>query len=208
MTTILIRAAHLSAIVFTLFALMSSDVAAGIIVDPDALAPGTILTNAFPGVTLTTRDGVAPGTDPRAVTGEVAAGASTGQLGFAHDSGNATWGNGTFEFLRADFAAGARSVSLDFFSNDPDGDTNAQLLAFNSANLLVDNAMQTLVAADSFARLTVTAPNIAYVAAYWDEISRVANGGLDRLEYLPVPEPSIAMIVFALVGMSCFRQYR
>jgi hypothetical protein len=168
---------------------------AAIIVDPDASPAGTDITNSFPGVTLTTRDGLAPGTNSRAVTSAIDALATTGTRVFAHDSGNTTWGDGTFEFLRADFAGGATSVSLDFFANDSGGDRNAELLAFNAANVQVAINTVTFIPANTFATLTVSASSISYVAAYWDRIAHIENGGLDNLRYEPIPEPSMLTLL-------------
>lgn len=167
-----------------------ASVAMGVtIVDPDAFPAGTDITNAFPGVTLTTRDGVAPGANSRSVTSDFDALASSGTRAFAHDGGDTTWGNGQFEILRADFIGGASLVSLDFFANDAGGDTNAQLLAFNASDVQLDIDSVASVPADGFVTLTVSAPGIAYIAAYWDEINRSQNGGLDNLRFEPIPEP-------------------
>lgn len=175
------------------------------IVDPDAFAAGTELTNAFPGVTLTTRDDLAPGNNSRDVTSETNVLATTGSRVFAHDSGNTAWGNGIFEFLRADFAGGASQVSLDFFANDSGGDTNAQLLAFDSSDTLVDSAFAAFVSLNSPVTLTVSDPNIAYIAAYWDEIDRDQNGGLDNLRFeavSAVPESgTMTLLGLGLLGL-------
>jgi hypothetical protein len=177
--------------------LHSQPAPAAIIVDPDAFPAGTDITNSFPGITLTTRDGLAPGTNSRAVTSSTDPLATTGTRVFAHDSGNTTWGDGTFEFLRADFAGGATLVSLDFFANDSGGDHNAELLAFNAANVQVAINTVTFVPANTFATLTVSAPSISYVAAYWDRVTHVENGGLDNLRYEPIPEPSTILLAIA-----------
>ena len=57
------------------------------------------------------------------------------------------------------------------------------------------------------ATLSVAAPNISYVVAYWDEIGRVQNGELDHLTYTPVPEPAaLAMAAFAIISWSFVRR--
>ncbi|MEM7794638.1 MAG: PTPA-CTERM sorting domain-containing protein [Cyanobacteria bacterium P01_C01_bin.118] len=171
---------------------------AATIVDPDTFAIGTVLTNAFDGVTLTTRDGLAPGSNARDVLVGTDPGATTGSNVFAQDTGNPTWGNGTFEFLRADFAGGASRVWLDFFANDAGGDSNPQLLAFDSSDNLLQTASVNFVPANEFVTLSVSAPKIAYVAAYWDEPERLQNGGLDNLRYEAVPTPALLP---GLIGM-------
>lgn len=173
-----------------------------IIIDADAFPAGTVLTNSFPGVTLRTLDEAAPGVNPRDVTSGNASNATTGSRAFAHDGTNTSWGNGSFEFFRADFLNGARSVSLDFYSDDAPpsaGDFRAELLAFDLSDILLDAASAEFVPLGSPVRLTVTAPNIAYIAAYWDESQRTSRGGLDRLEYLEaIPEP----MTLAMFGLS------
>lgn len=184
---------------------------APITIDPDAFATGTVLTNAFPGVTLTTRDGLAPGTNLRDVFSYTDTRATTGVRAFAHDGGDTTWGNGFFEFLRADFADGASQVWLDFFAND-NSDSNPQLLAFDAAGNQLDIDSVGFVPLGTPVTLTVSAPNIAYIAAYWDEISRASNGGLDNLQYTPaaVPEPTTLAIWSALgvMGLVAVRRRR
>jgi hypothetical protein len=201
-----------SLILMFIFALLccASVASAVTIIDPDAFPAGTDISNAFPGVTLSTRDGVAPGINARSVTSEFDASATTGTLAFAHDGGNTTWGNGQFEFLRADFVGGATSVSLDFFANDIGGDSNAQLLAFDAADMLLDSDLVAFVPFDDFVTLTVSAPNIAYVAAYWDELVRSQNGGLDNLVYERVPEPSTFLLTSTacILVVSCPRRRR
>ena len=156
---------------------------ASIFVDPDAFTAGTDISNVFPNVTLSARDGVAPGANSRAVTSETNSFATTGTRVFAHDGGNTTWGNGTFEILRADFLGGATSVSLDFAANDSGGDQNAELFAFNAAGVQLDTDSAAFVASNGFVTLTVSDPDISYVTAYWDEINRFENGVLDNLRY-------------------------
>jgi hypothetical protein len=162
-----------------------------IFVDPDAFTAGTDISNVFPNVTLSTRDGVAPGANSRAVTSETNPFATTGTRVFAYDGGNTTWGNGIFELLRADFLGGAISVSLDFAANDFGGDQNAELFAFNAAGVQLDTDSAAFVASNGFVTLTVSDPDISYVTAYWDEINRLENGVLDNLRYDPGREPII-----------------
>ena len=79
-----------------------------IVIDPDAFPSGTILNNAFPGVTLSAHDlpvgAVLPNDQVLSVTSPFV---TTGTRAFGHQPGpDATWGNGAFEYLRAEFASG------------------------------------------------------------------------------------------------------
>lgn len=178
-----------------------------ITVDPDAFPSGTVITNAFPGVTLTTRDSLPPGTNARDVLAIADSAASTGSNVFAQDSGDPTWGNGIWEFLRADFSSGATQVWLDFAANDGGGDRNAQLLAYDASDTLVDIDTVDFVPAGSFATLTVSAPNIAYIAAFWDETNRIENGALDNLRYENIPEPAtLSLMVLGGLGFLARRR--
>jgi hypothetical protein len=173
-------------------------------VDADAFPVNTVLNNAFPGVTLTAigdagvlaNSNVLSRTDPNATTGTQV---------FADTSASSTsWGDGAFSYLRADFAAGASTVLLDFAADDTN-DSNPFLRAFSSANVMVANASAGFVPQGSPVTLGVSAPNIAYITASWDDVGRIENGILDNLRYEPLPEPdSICLIVLSgLVVTSC-----
>jgi hypothetical protein len=192
--------------------LVTSLGAMAISVDPDAFPDGTVLNNAFPGVTLTALV-EPPGTLPNSevLSIEAPAIASTGSRVFGNRELpvpplNTGWGNGNFDYLRADFATGAVSVSLDFISNDSGGDSNAVLNAFNSSDILVDQAVVNFVPGFTFVTLTVSDPNIAYITADWDKINGVENGALDNLVYQTaqgVPEPATMLLIGAgLVGLA------
>ncbi|MBN2293880.1 MAG: hypothetical protein JXM70_15740 [Pirellulales bacterium] len=184
-----------------------------ITVNPDAVAAGTVITNFFTDVTLSTRDGLAPGSNARDVTAEASPLAKSGSNIFAHDSGTTAWGNGAFEFLRADFVGGARQVWLDFAANGDEGDEHAQLLAFDNGGTLVDDISAHHVDANTFVTLSVSAPYIAYIAAYWDQPNRVSSGLLDNLRYEPagsghLPEPGsmVIWLMFGVLGLAIGRR--
>ena len=93
---------------------------------PGRLLPsGTLLNNAFPGVTLRALDlpvgAVLLNDEVQSMTADFV---TTGTLAFAHGT-DLTWGNGSFEYLRADFADGESEVTLDFIANDDGGDAEA-----------------------------------------------------------------------------------
>lgn len=186
-------------------AILSMPAVAATTVDPDAFADGTDISNAFAGVTLTT---VFTGADVNDITGTGSVfsvsdpGASTGARAFGQSSSNSTWGNGLFEYLLATFDAPVTSVSLDFFANDT-SDSNPQLLAFDAMGNQIAIASGGGVPLGVPLTLTVGGSGIKSVRAYWDEINRSDNGGLDNLVFAAVPEPATwAMMIagFGLIG--------
>jgi hypothetical protein len=198
-------------ILFAAAALLAAPAAAAT-ADPDAFASGTDISNAFAGVSLLT---VFTGADPEVPTGFGAVyslsdpDATTGTRAFGHSQNNSTWGNGDFEYLLATFGTATNSVSLDFFANDAGGDVNAQLLAYNSSGVLIGSASAALVNFGAPVTLTVNVAGIKFVRAYWDEIGRVQNGGLDNLRWNAVPEPATwAMMIggFGFVGAAMRRR--
>ena len=188
----------------------TASVAMADIVDPDAFPSGTVLNNAYPGVTLTALGdpGVLLNSDVIAMASALA---STGSNIFGDtEPGNpGSWGDGSYDYLRADFAVGALTVSLDFIANH-NGDDNAVLRAFNAAGVEVDVDGPYYVPGPpgTFRTLTVSAPYIAYVQAEWDEIGRFYNGMLDHLVYTPVPEPATLALLAAGACLALLRRRR
>lgn len=172
-------------------------------VEPDAFAPGTVLNNAYPGVTLTAlgEPGVLLNDHVVAIASPYA---STGSNLFGNDDARTfpdSWGDGYYDWFRADFAAGALWVSLDFGTNDS-GDNNAELKAYDIGGNLVASAGPTYVPGPvgNYLTLQVSAPNIAYIEAHWDNITRIENGFLDNLQFEPVPVPGA--ILLGILGLS------
>jgi hypothetical protein len=185
--------------------------AAAAVVDADAFAAGTNISNSFAGVTLRT---VRTGADLNDVTSienvfsVTDANATTGTRAFGQTSDNSTWGNGAFEYLEAIFDSPVTSVSLDFFANDGN-DENPQLLAFDAMGAQIDIDSVGAVPLGSPVTLTVSGTGIKSIRAYWDEINRSANGGLDNLVFNAVPEPATwAMMIsgFGFVGAAMRRR--
>jgi len=180
--------------------------AATSVVDADSFASGTNISSSFPGVTLTAVFGEPSSPTSTGPVYAVAEGlAPTAPNVFAWATNDTAWGNGTFEFLRADFAVPTTSVSL-VFAADDSSDGNAELVAFNAGGAEIGRAQQlSTIALGSPQTLTVTAPDISYVVAYWDEINRDANGILDRLEFqvadaVPATTPLTALLLAACLG--------
>ena len=92
-------------------------------------------------------------------------------------------------------------VLLDFASDDS-SDSNPYLRAYDSSGTLLDSDSAGFVALGSFVTLQVSAPNIAYIEASWDDVNRIDNGILDNLRYesAVVPEPS-TLAVAGVVGL-------
>jgi len=194
---------------------LGAEAAAAVVVDPDAFPDGTVINNSFAGVTLTAMGSVS-GPNVLSLNSGLA---STGVrvFGFVDDypvANSVLWGDGTIEELRADFAAGATSVSLDFIADDS-SDENAELKAFNASDVLVASAFTPLNVSQPQGvpvTLTVSDPHIAYIRATWDGINESDNGALDNLVYTPVPEPA-TLIIWSLlgaggVGVSVWRRRR
>lgn len=186
--------------------------AALITIDPDDFASGTDISNQFADVTLSTcvnEPSTCSNVQP--VFTLNSGHATTGDRVFAQTQTNATWGNGVFEWLQADFNVAVNSVSLDFAANDSGGDSNPQLLAFDSFGIQIDIDSGGFVASGEFLTLTVNGNNIAYVQAYWDEINRSQSGALDNLVYNTVEVPAPTGMVFlalSLLGLVVFKGSR
>lgn len=177
-------------VVVGMIMLGSVAVHAQVVVDPDAFPAGTVLNNAYPGVTLSAMGPAVPNDEVLAL---VSGSASTGSLVFGNNEpGNEnSWGDGGWDYLRADFAAEAIWVELDFASNDAGGDNNAELIAYDSWGFEIDRDGPYFVPGGTFLTLTVNGPGIAYIEAYWDEITRSENGVLDNLVFLSFIEVAV-----------------
>lgn len=185
-----------------------------VILDPDQFAAGTILNNAWAGVTLTALDSPAGTVLPNANVYSVNSSyTSTGVRGFGDSEASLpdAWGDGFFDYLRADFAMGATDVYLDFIANDSGGDRNAFINAYNASGILIDSDTAAFVAAGSYVTLSVSG-DIAYIEASWDAATHLENGALDNLRYEPasVPDASCTMILlgWALLGVGAVRRLR
>ena len=194
-----------------LFVSLFVSTAQATIIDPDDFASGTDISNAFSGVTLTTVFGndINNASSTGSVYSLANSSASTGSNAFAQSSSNSSWGIGSFEYLLVEFDTLVDFVALDFFTNDS-SDSNAELVAFDSfgTEILRTSFLSEIT---TFETLSVTSatPQIASVRAYWDEVNRSENGGLDRLEYTvsAVPEPSaFALLALGLVGVGYSRK--
>lgn len=164
-------------------------------VEPDAFAPGTDLTNAFAGVTLTSSSSgpvfafIAPA--GRATTGRLVFG-NRAFSGFEDE-----WGAGAPTF-RADFAAPVLSVSIDVIGND--SFDLGSLRAFDASNNLLDTALTGALVTNQFQRLTVSSgsQNIAYVIASGD-LGGTESISLDNMSYV-VPAPG-TLVLAGLIGL-------
>lgn len=175
--------------------------AAPIVIDPDAFAAGTVLNNAFAGVTLTAIGdaGVLANANVLSATDALA---PTGTRVFADTSGSPNyWGDGSFSFLRADFAGGATFVSLDFAANDG-SDANPFLRAFDAADNLIDSSTAGAVTFGVPITLSVSGASIAYITASWDDTERSNNGILDNLQFEPAQAPEPGTLLMLGVGLA------
>ncbi len=162
--------------------------------DPDSFAPGTDLSNAFPGITLSAVGSgtggpgvfaVNPSTQPEPGI------ASTGTLVFGNRSPwPHTFSAPDVKQLRVDFANPVLWVTLDFIANDT---TDTGLLrAFNSVGTLLETRLTAPLAQNQIGTLTVGGgeANIAYVLAGGNTVTTTYDAILlDNLRYA-IPEPS------------------
>lgn len=193
----------------------ASATAAPVVIDADGFVVGTNISNSFAGVTLATVDD-AGATSPVFALGS--AFASTPGNVFGHgDADPEQWGNGIWEFLRIDIAAGATQVQIDFIADD-DGDSGGVLAAYDSLGNLLDFDQTPggpITAGDVFS-LTVAAADIAFVLALGDPLGDLADvasvtesgGGLDawvldNARITVVPEPaSWVLAALAATGLA------
>jgi hypothetical protein len=166
--------------------------AAGLkIIEPDAFATGTDISNAFPGVTLS-----ALGQANQSVFSLSSSPTSTGTRVFGNSEDGHEWGNGFNQGMRVDFTAPTDYVQIDIIGNDS-SDTG-RLLAFNAGGTLLDtfttgNLALGAVAVASIARAST---DIAWVIATgsaneFDSIS------LDNLQFGRIPEPATGLLLLA-----------
>jgi hypothetical protein len=174
-----------------------------VVVDPDAFSAGTDISNAFAGVSLSGVgsgwDGTTPSNvlsiDPLAHAEPF--NASTGALVFGHlGLFPSLWMDpGTIQ-LRADFAAGATDVQLDFIGNN--SSDFGQLLAYDAGGTLVDSAYTSQLTLSSVETLTVSG-DIAYVVG--GGINGASSLGMDNLRFNPIPAPGA--ILLGSIGIGC-----
>lgn len=186
-------------------------------VDPDAFAAGTVLDNAFAGVTLSIVGdgfGSADGSsviaiDPSAESAEPFS-SSTGSLSFGHTSANSfphLFREPGFKALRADFSGGASSVSIDFISNDS-ADTGL-LQAFSATDVLLGTYTTASLGFSAFETMTLSGiGNISYILASGD--SGASSGGLDNLSFVSaaIPLPAAGWLLLGAVGGLGFAKRR
>ncbi|MBX3601337.1 MAG: PEP-CTERM sorting domain-containing protein [Rubrivivax sp.] len=177
--------------------------AAPVVVDPDAFAPGTDLSNAFAGITLSAV-GLGFGGGPAIFAVDSLSQpaepftASTGRLVFGTSAPTFPhlFREPSFHALRVDFAAPTDAVWIDFISNDS-ADTGF-LQAFDAADNLLGTYTTASLTANQFETMSLSfgSASIAYILA--SGLDSASSGGLDHLRYNDdgtVPEPAALLLV-------------
>lgn len=177
--------------------------AATIIADPDSFTAGTNLKNAFAGVTLTAVDASFNYlSDVISVQGSYK---STGVRSFGHASAE-YWYSSAYS-MKAVFAAGASSVSLDFIGDDS-GDPSIMKIYNVSGTLLATLNTNGTLGSGVVETLTYNRVqgDISYIIAS-------GNGGetvwIDNLRFTTeiVPEPtSLSLLALAICGILLYRK--
>jgi hypothetical protein len=177
--------------------------AAPVVVDPDAFAPGTNISNAFAGVSLSAVGG-GFGAGPAVFAIDSASQpnepftASTGRLVFGTNSQTFPhlFREPTFLALRVDFATATDAVWIDFISND--GADTGFLQAFDAADNLLGTYTTASLGLNQFETMSLSfgSASIAYILA--SGLDGASSGGLDHLRYnaaSTVPEPTALLLV-------------
>lgn len=209
------RLFSLAICIVALLGIVAAPAMALTIVDPDAFADGTDISNAFPGVSLSAIS------YDFGVTGKVFSvnpsdglfatnfSASTGTQVFGHDGvsssgdklGNVWWRDAPSPevTLRIDFLSPTDFVSIDIISNDDHDkglmriyDTEGNFLELVDSGDLGLNEIETI----SFSSSTRNISYISVAGVRGDDV------GLDNLKFNPIPEPAtILLLLTGLMGL-------
>ena len=185
-----------------LAALVTAAAAPALVVEPDDFAPGTDISNAVPGVTLSASGNIVTDTSVFATTPPTGPGvSSTGSLVFGYQNVNQQQTSFQEGFLtsrfRADFDALQASVSIDAIGNNtPSGGSDSAILrAFDAGNTLLASDTVSGLSRGQVGTLTVNfASGISYIT-----VRGGTNAGvnLDNLRTTAVPEPTTAGLLIA-----------
>lgn len=183
---------------------MSLAQAVPIVVDPDAFAPGTDLSSAYAGLTLSAVGlGFGGGTAIFAVDSASQPNepftASTGRLVFGTNAPTFPhlFREPDFHALRVDFAAPTDGVWIDYIGND--ASDFGFLQAFDAADNLLGTYTTASLSLNQFETMSLSfgSASIAYILA--SGLNDASSGGLDHLRYNvgTVPEPASLLLVGA-----------
>jgi len=148
-----------------------------VVADPSAFPGGTDVSNAYPGVTLSTAEGSVGVIDTTVSSPLQLISNSTGPVfttgsAFSHTSGD-IWSAGCCgdEVLRADFVDGASFVSMQFLPTDTD---TGFLQAYDADGVLLSDQLARSGAPFTLA-FTATGTPIAYILATFGDTGRLGT---------------------------------
>ena len=196
--------------------LFSTQAFALTVVDPDdiiGVSDDQIISNAFPGVTLSSTYPIGTVYAKDATLDAEYGYSSTGDFVFGNEGyhGGYLWNLGWLtdpdddHIFIAEFDVPTNFVSLDGIASDPIDEWTLE--AYNASDVLIDSAVTALLGEGTVGTLTVTSASwdIAYILAYGSGLSEgCPEGGegwsngvdLDNLQYnQSVPEPATMLLL-------------
>ena len=190
--------------------------AQGVTVEPDSFAAGTDITNATPGLTLTTSGNIVFGTSAGstfATTPPTGPGvSSTGSLVFGYQNGSQMQTNFSQGFLnatlRGEFTTFASEIMIDAIGNNTSGGSDAGVLrGFDASDNLLAMDTVTGLSRGQVGTLSITSPNADGFAAFTFTGGNNAGSNADNLRFTPVPEPA-SLALTGLASLTLLRRRR
>jgi hypothetical protein len=200
---------HSTTAVALVFAFHLTASAGTVLIEPDNYAPGTMLNNITPEVSLS----VAVQNNSILRFSPVVA-IPDAPVGYSHPvTGNLVFGPGicfwnTYNRLRMDFTAPVQSISLLFTGGDQGVNDIAKLDAFDGTGALIATATSSALSAGASetASVSLLGDQIAWAVAYLPP-NEGTFGRFDHLQFSTVPEPSAGALLVTALGLLCHHQH-